>query len=281
MKKIIIILLLLFSTTLKVEAQFYPPFNIPIDKYQVLDSAYLKCTYKLTYIKDTVKKRKSTDIQTLLIGSKISKYFSQYAFEHNLKCQKLIQKGVQSIPSSSEFGALGYEIFKNYPKEKYTVTDFGSHLLRNFIYEESVPDLQWKISKEVDTILSYPCQKATTQFRGRNYEAWFSTAIPINNGPWKFGGLPGLILKLLDSQQNYFFECIGIESLKKKETINLYKINYTHIDRKDLNKLYYRYHNSPNEFEKSLGIRSSAVMVNGVRTENANIKFPYNPIELQ
>lgn len=62
----------------------------------------------------------------------------------------------------------------------------------------------------------YTCVKATAKFRGRTYEAWFASDIPIFNGPWKFGGLPGLILSLTDSKNEYHFECIGIENLKNR-----------------------------------------------------------------
>lgn len=57
---------------------------------------------------------------------------------------------------------------------------------------------KWQIVKEYKTIGNYNCQKATTAFRGRNYQAWFCEAIPVNFGPWKFNGLPGLILEIED-----------------------------------------------------------------------------------
>jgi len=45
-------------------------------------------------------------------------------------------------------------------------------------------------------ISDYNVTKAKVEFRGRKYEAWFSEEIPINAGPWKFFGLPGLILEV-------------------------------------------------------------------------------------
>jgi len=40
----------------------------------------------------------------------------------------------------------------------------------------------------------YDCRRAIGKFRGREYEVWYTTDIPIPGGPFKLGGLPGLIL---------------------------------------------------------------------------------------
>lgn len=52
--------------------------------------------------------------------------------------------------------------------------------------------------KDSLSILDYKCIKATTRFRGRDYTAWVTKELPINDGPWKFYGLPGLILQIED-----------------------------------------------------------------------------------
>ncbi|MCL1668789.1 GLPGLI family protein [Elizabethkingia ursingii] len=69
-------------------------------------------------------------------------------------------------------------------------------------------------SKEKREILSYPVQKATTEFGGRKWTAWFSTSLPFSDGPYKFYGLPGLILKIIDSSNNHDYELISIKKIK-------------------------------------------------------------------
>ncbi len=54
----------------------------------------------------------------------------------------------------------------------------------------------WKLEKETKEILGYSCQKATCDFGGRKYEAFFTSDINVPNGPWRFHGLPGLILEV-------------------------------------------------------------------------------------
>ena len=60
-------------------------------------------------------------------------------------------------------------------------------------------------------VLGHRCQKATCHWRGRDYVAWFAPDIPIRRGPWKFGGLPGLIMKIHDVDSLYVFEAVAIE----------------------------------------------------------------------
>ncbi|MDL2257346.1 GLPGLI family protein [Bacteroidales bacterium OttesenSCG-928-I14] len=104
--------------------------------------------------------------------------------------------------------------------------------------------------------------------------AWFAPGIPIPNGPWKFGGLPGLILKLYDTDENFIFECDGIEYLKEKEPIKFYKLEYVRLKRKELNKLYQRFHEDVGAYTESKG---SKLHLSG----GGILSLPYNPIELE
>ena len=58
------------------------------------------------------------------------------------------------------------------------------------------PTFSWTLTGEKKVISGYEAQRATCQFRGRSYEAWFTPSIPISAGPNFFGGLFGLILEL-------------------------------------------------------------------------------------
>ena len=73
-------------------------------------------------------------------------------------------------------------------------------------------NLKWKLENEFSTILNYKVQKATTEFGGRKWTAWFAKEIPIQDGPYKFNKLPGLILKIEDAKQNHVFELKGIKT---------------------------------------------------------------------
>jgi GLPGLI family protein len=272
-------LILFTGLSNKMNAQDY----VNLDKYQVLDSAYIKCSYKLTYLKDSTNhNHKLTDTQTLLTGKVISKYYSQEVLDWNHYIKANFEN--KDYPSIDSRGLWTTELFKNYPQGKETVTDIGSVVEGNYVYEEELPVFRWEISNERQAILSYSCQKATVSFRGRDFIAWFTTEIPVPNGPWKFGGLPGLILKLSDSKGHFIFECNGIEQLKKKEPIRYYQLNYTKISREDLNKLYQRRHKDFAAYNASLGIKTLE-MDEQARTfkevVHSSKSRPYNSIELE
>ncbi|KFF01416.1 hypothetical protein IX39_12690 [Chryseobacterium formosense] len=67
----------------------------------------------------------------------------------------------------------------------------------NFLISDTVPEIKWDIKhKETKRIGKYNCKKATANFRGTVVEAYYTTEIPVSIGPYKFSGLPGLILEL-------------------------------------------------------------------------------------
>lgn len=76
--------------------------------------------------------------------------------------------------------------------------------LKYFIYKDLAP-IKWNLEDKFKIISEYKCQKATAQFRGRSYEAWFTSEIPLSFGPWKFHGLPGLILEVYDQTGEVYF----------------------------------------------------------------------------
>lgn len=112
---------------------------------------------------------------------------------------------------------------KNFAKgqnfESYEIKvndDLTPHIINNFkndsIYsqglvfktpyyvQDPIHDPEWKLHSETKSISGFECNKATTTFRGRTYEVWYTPEIPVNFGPWKLNGLPGLILQASDTK---------------------------------------------------------------------------------
>ena len=86
----------------------------------------------------------------------------------------------------------------------------------NIGYNEDLK-FNWKIDAQKEKIGAYNVQKATTEYGGRKWTAWFTADIPLQDGPYKFHGLPGLIVKVTDEGNNYSWELKGN---KKVENFN-------------------------------------------------------------
>jgi GLPGLI family protein len=86
-----------------------------------------------------------------------------------------------------------------------------------FFYIEPLNAISWKLENKNLVISGFNCQAATCIFNGRQYDAWFTTDIGINDGPYKFNGLPGTIVKIQDAKNHVHFELLSI----KKEYIEI------------------------------------------------------------
>lgn len=179
---------------------------------QEIDTAYLKCQYKFNYELYTTEKKRVDDI-ILLIGHQYSKCYSY----HTAFCDSLTQTPDGDKIWSKIFFTTGsyphkrssWFIYKDYPSGNNTITD--CIFTDNFKYTEVKEEFHWSLTDSTKIILDYPCLLATCEYRGRKYNAWFTTEIPVQNGPWKFCGLPGLIMEVSDTNDLYHFTINAIE----------------------------------------------------------------------
>lgn len=199
------------------------PINKDTRKMSIVDTCNIRVLYALNadniYIPETY-----VDLQRLEIGNKLSKYYSFFVFNNDSLCTEWKIKHPLAKSAPSYLGPMGKKMY-NWSEYKYSeyFNDYKTNTLTEYArmpygaepdckYSEDIPAIEWSIENDTTTVIGYLCQKATCYFRGRNYTAWFTTDIPISNGPWKFGGLPGLILKIYDNDKLYTFECIKIEN---------------------------------------------------------------------
>ena len=62
--------------------------------------------------------------------------------------------------------------------------------------KDSIQTFPWVLSKEESTILGNKVRKATYTNLTQTVEAWYAPDLPFRDGPSRFNGLPGLILKI-------------------------------------------------------------------------------------
>ncbi|MBB6371247.1 GLPGLI family protein [Chryseobacterium shigense] len=110
---------------------------------------------------------------------------------------------------------ISARVYKSYPSMKVQYVDkiANGFTPSNIGYSEDIK-FNWNILNDKQKIGEYNAQKATTEFGGRKWTAWFSTDLPFQDGPYKFFGLPGLIVKIEDDQKNYSWVLQGNKKVK-------------------------------------------------------------------
>lgn len=254
-----------------------------IDKYQVLDSVVYEVIYELNFVTDPEKNEKETDFIILEIGNHLSKSYSKTFYDADSVATAWMKMGRDAWPSIKKY-VPPMEVYKNYPKQKQTVT-YRTFLFGTiYKYVEDSEPFNWQLSTETSTIHGYLCQKAVMTFRGRDYEAWFTPEIPLSKGPWKFDGLPGLILEIRDTENQFVYECIRFNKLAVKRPIKMWKWDYENTKRNDLQKFVKWMHLSTYEYFKTIGQEVRYQDVPDDRQDEEARKrliYPYNPIELE
>jgi len=130
---------------------------------------------------------------------------------------QLSKKKLSPQEKVKEKAMIGATYFKFYLIKDYTensTTFIEEHLNRqyNAYRKPSLSPENWTINSDKDsTIAGLQAFKAECLFGGRNWTAWFTPEIPVSDGPYKFSGLPGLILKLESADGDYAFHISGIE----------------------------------------------------------------------
>lgn len=140
------------------------------------------------------------------IGKQGSKFYASEVTEED-SLVKIKERPVGKHP----YEGIKYleVIIKNYPG--FDMNFYTGCL--NYYQVNLNKKLEWQILPEKENILGYSVQKATTTLYKRKWTVWFAADIPIQDGPYFFKGLPGLIIKAEDEKKGISFSLIGIKTL--------------------------------------------------------------------
>ena len=100
-------------------------------------------------------------------------------------------------------------------RNKNSFQNTNYEMMMDYFSYRTEDKMNWKLGNETKKSGEYTLQKATTDFGGRHWTAWFCKDINIPEGPYKFRGLPGLIFELNDSRNNFIFKLIKSQKLEK------------------------------------------------------------------
>lgn len=127
-----------------------------------------------------------------------------------------------------------YYVVKSFPDSLLTYYDFNG--LDKVLYEEPIAQWNWEVGDSTKMVFGYECVKATADYHGRRWTAWFAPEIPVQNGPWKLDGLPGLILEAEAEGGQYSFVATGIQQTSKLIGPIYLAAEYEHVTRIDFLK---------------------------------------------
>lgn len=241
-------------------------------KQETLGTTELTCVYN-HYVFDPVLNEKNLYRQILQAGKDISLFCDYGDF--------VIDSIVNSINRNkfpkAEYNAL-YQKYKAYNKKRMIIknkvegelSERGNIFIDHYVYRENIPSFDWSLHQDTMTICGHECKKATATFRGRTWIVWYAENINISDGPWKFNGLPGLILKAESEDKEIRFVATqilfrSINILKDKNNNDFY------TTRERFLKMEHSYKTSASQY-----IAGIVDVTNG---DLPNTRMFYNPIE--
>ncbi len=172
--------------------------------FQLFSQTNNRFVYELKFVRDTISKTTLTNILYLDTNDKDVKFYYQEMYELD-STQKATKKYNSGLSLSNSL--ILKRKNNSFTNENFVFADTD-------YYKYSTTDkIEWNILPETKIQNNYKLQKATTNFGGRNWIAWFSKDVPINQGPFKFQGLPGLIFQIEDDKNYFNFNLIEIKMM--------------------------------------------------------------------
>lgn len=197
----------------------YSQAYFKVTPYDTLGTSYMRVYYEMKFMPDTLD-RTNFDKRYMILD--VGKDGLSCFMERNDWCRDSISESKRigdkisdtDLNNSRRLAGRvydGHRIVKSYPNADMLFFR-GRADLDQFRYEERKPDFKWELKPvERKKVAGYECTLAMGSYAGRTYKVWYTTEIPVSDGPWKFCGLPGLILEVEDLSGEYFYTCTKIQ----------------------------------------------------------------------
>ena len=202
-----------------------------------------------------------------------SKYYSYTVFNSDSLMKVDLEKqlaatGSINIKSDMQKGNVRYSVTKTYPDYKVNLHRRLGMDAYNISEDRKI---NWKIASDKEKIGEWNAQKAEADFAGRHWIAWFSTDIPIQDGPYKFYGLPGLIVKIEDKTVSHKMELRGIKNINSDLDINVFNAKEVSVNQKQFQKVMSDYENDPTKGIRQMQMGGTTVIMTG--KDSNSVKF--------
>lgn len=258
-------------------------FTYNVTSAQVQTKKSYKLEYLLTFVQDSTNiDLKKQEKFYLFTNSYKSKFISANAIlidslkekaKTNRQFALSLFADLSKIPKTN----FSFELYKKANSD--TIVTIDKILNDKFIYSEEINN-SWTILSDTLNINGFQCKKAVQKFKGREYTAWFTPEIPISDGPYKFKGLPGLIIQINDERNHYSFELNSLESSNKETlTPNIFDKSLIKTTSKEFKNTQLK--SSKNYFQR---LEQSGIQLNNTgkkKLGNKILRKVKNPIELK
>lgn len=257
------------------------PTPQPLEDFETIGISKYEVCYSFKFKNHRTDKDYIEDTRIVQIGDGLVKDYSDIVYHFDSLATENFRKG---LPTSSNTNmSLPCEVF-NYHKIKQNKIKYRLVLNGGVLcYDDIYPTFNWKFSSDAPIdIMGYSCGKATVGFAGREYSVWYTMDIPFPYGPYKFYGLPGLILRVEESAGMYIWEAFSI--VKSARPINVYTYEKEiKCNRQEAGKTIDRMMRKPLTFLLSAGSKIMVAKGDGsFGSPNNNEKETlYEPIELK
>lgn len=155
-------------------------------------------TGKISYLH--ISSYLGTPSDTLLSELNFNGKYAQYVYDRSTyrpEKREMVKNasGQYSIykSGSKQTDSIGNIVYADYVNKKMITREMLQS--QYYIVPDTIIAIVWEITREQKIIAKQKCTKAVGNYRGRNYQVWFSPEIPVSYGPWKLSGLPGLIVE--------------------------------------------------------------------------------------
>ena len=177
----------------------------------------LQVNYKMTYSPDsTFMEHSISERVSLFIGDEMSLYCATQYPVMDSAIYSEHRKGNTygaSMVFLKQYGTKYTTLVFKYNDKITTYDKLSNFIPTPYFYDEKKNTFNWEILSDTMLIADRICQKAQMNFGNRKWIAWFTPEIPISDGPYKFCGLPGLIMKINDSQNYWNFTISSIKNI--------------------------------------------------------------------
>lgn len=280
------LLISLFIALLHVAGRTQCFYQIGLDDYETIGESRHVITYDVRFVNNPLEPiEESKDRIILEIGDRRSRCYNWKLYENDSVTGSIIARGGEAGPTL-EAGPFNADVYKDRKSGEVTVvqrTPIRGPILQYTDFGTKASD--WVIHDETKQILGYTCKKALCAFRGRTWTAWYALEIPIQDGPWKLCGLPGLILQAEDNKGHFSFVCTSIRN-EKRPIKMLDKMYCQKSTRDDAVQAIRLYHGDLYGYLAMLqpDMPVQAMTAKGKKVDmkdSEKYKIPFNPIELE